>query len=180
MGRISAVALGATLMIATATAAVAQQGGNGQHRGRHDGARMGADRSESEAGRSAPLRALLRNVHLTDAQKHQVKAIRERYQPRYKALRDSLRPAAEQARAARQRGDTAAARQAWAQGADGRRQLMALAHQEASEVRAMLTPDQQRTFDENLAARREHARDAMRDRARDGKHDGRARQRPGR
>ena len=160
------MALGATLIGATATAAVAQDGGRGHHRGRHDGARGGAADSGHRAARPGPVRALLRGIDLSDAQKEQVKAIRERYRPRYHALRDSLRPSAEQARAARQQGDTVAARSAWAQGADERREMMTLAQREAAEIRGVLTPDQQNTFDRNLAAWREHRRDAMRDHAR--------------
>jgi Spy/CpxP family protein refolding chaperone len=83
---------------------------------------------------------------LTDAQKAQIKAIRQKYQPQNEALRAQTKPFMEAARAARQKGDTVAfrsnmekARQV-TQGASFRTQ-------ENAEIRAVLTPDQQAKFD---------------------------------
>jgi Spy/CpxP family protein refolding chaperone len=167
MGRISTAAFGAALVFAAATGAAAQQTDAGHHRGRHGDRQSAA----TPAGRQGSLRGLFRGVNLTDAQKSQVKVIRERYQPQFKALRDSVRPAFEQARAARQRGDTLAARQAWAQTGGERQRMRELMQREAGEVRAILTPDQQKVFDQNVAAMRERVRDRMAG----GRHEGRGR-----
>ena len=111
--------------------------------------------------RMPPGRALLRGVTLTTAQRDQIRAIDEKYRAEGRALRDAMRPAADEARSARQRGDTAAARQAWARTADQRRQFTALRERRVAEVRRVLTAEQQRQFDANrseLQARAEERR----------------------
>jgi Spy/CpxP family protein refolding chaperone len=167
MVRMSTVALGAALIFAAATGAAAQQSDRAQHRGRH-----GDGQTETaRGGRRGAMRGLFRGVNLTDAQKAQVTAIRERYQPQLNALRDSARPAFEEARAARERGDTLAARRAWAKTADTRQRMAELMQRQAGEVRAILTPDQQQVFDKNVAAMRDRVRDHMAD----GRHGGHGR-----
>jgi len=96
-------------------------------------------------------RGALRGVKPTDAQKAQIKAIHDKYQAQFKSYRESMKPAMEEAKAARQRGDTAAARAAFAKTAGSREQAQALRSQESAEIRAILTPDQQKTFDANIA-----------------------------
>ena len=91
--------------------------------------------------------ALMRGVDLTDAQKAQVKTIHEKYQAQFKSIREANKPAMEEARAARQRGDTVAARAAYEK---GRAQFESLREQELNEVRGVLSADQQKTFDANL------------------------------
>lgn len=144
-------------------------------------ARPGWDAGEGgrETRRMAPGRALLRGVTLTSAQKEQLRAIDEKYRTEGRALRDAMRPANEEARAARQRGDTAAARQAWARNADQRRQFAALQERRVGEVRGMLTAEQQRQFDANrseLQARAEERRGNGPARGRGGPRHGRGRQ----
>jgi Spy/CpxP family protein refolding chaperone len=76
---------------------------------------------------------LLKDINLTDAQKAQVKAIREKYAPLQLELRKSAQatggPPDEATRA---------------KGAD-------LRQKQAAEIRAILTADQQAQFDKNLA-----------------------------
>jgi Spy/CpxP family protein refolding chaperone len=87
-----------------------------------------------------------RDLNLTDAQKAQIKAIRQKYQPQKEALRAQAKPFMDAARAARQKGDTAAFRSNMAQA----HQLMQNASfrtQERAEIRAILTPEQQAKFD---------------------------------
>jgi periplasmic protein CpxP/Spy len=108
-----------------------------------------------------PGRSALRGVKPTDAQKAQIKAIHEKYQAQFKSTREAMQPALDEAKAARQRGDTAAARAAFAKTASSRQQAQALRTQETAEIRAILTPEQQKTFDANVAqmkARGDHAR----------------------
>ena len=75
---------------------------------------------------------LLKDITLTDAQKDQNKIIREKYVPRLLELRRAVQatgaPADEATRA----------------------KMTELQSQQAAEIRAILTPDQQKTFDHNL------------------------------
>ena len=109
-------------------------------------------------GRNGEMRGAFRGVTLTDAQKTQMKAIHQKYAAQSKPLMESMRPAMTEERSARQRGDTAAARAAFARTADTRAKFDALRQQERNEVRGILTADQQKAFDANLANRKEHGR----------------------
>jgi len=76
---------------------------------------------------------LLKDITLTDAQKDQVKTIREKYLPQQMELRKGAQatggPPDETTRA----------------------KMMDLQNKQAAEIRAILTADQQATFDKNLA-----------------------------
>ena len=94
-----------------------------------------------------------RDLNLTDAQKAQIKTIRQKYQPQREALRAQSKPYMDAARAARQKGDTAAFRSNMLKA----RQLGESARaQEMSEVRAILTPDQQAKWDARQKAAADH------------------------
>ena len=88
-----------------------------------------------------------RDLNLTDAQKAQIKAIRQKYQPQNQALRAQAKPFFDAARDARQKGDSAAFRS----NMDKARQVMqggqSVRAQETAEIRAILTPDQRAKFD---------------------------------
>jgi Spy/CpxP family protein refolding chaperone len=75
---------------------------------------------------------LLKDLNMTDAQKAQVKTIREKYLPQQLELRKAVQatggPPDEATRA----------------------KMMDLQNQQAAEIRAILNPDQQKTFDHNL------------------------------
>jgi protein CpxP len=75
---------------------------------------------------------LLKDITLTDAQKDQIKTIREKYVPKQLELRKAVQatggPPDEATRA----------------------KMMELQTQQSAEIRAVLTPDQQKTFDHNL------------------------------
>jgi periplasmic protein CpxP/Spy len=98
----------------------------------------------------------LRGIELTDAQRTQVTAIQKKYQDQFKAMRDSAKPAPTAARDARQSGDTAAARAAFSRMQARRARMEQLMTQQRTEIRAVLTAAQQKTFDQNLAAMQEH------------------------
>jgi len=102
-----------------------------------------------EMRRMQPGRALLRGVTLTDAQQQQMRAINQKYQGEEQTLRTAMRPAMDEARTARQRGDSAAARAVRERTADQRRQFAALQERRVAEVRGVLTAEQQRQFDAN-------------------------------
>ena len=91
-------------------------------------------------------------LNLTDAQKAQIKAIHTKYQPQIKASREQAKPFMEAARAARQKGDTAAFR---ANIEKARQVSSAVLQQEMNEVRAVLTPAQRAQADSMMAM---HAR----------------------
>lgn len=74
---------------------------------------------------------LLKDITLTDAQKDQIKAIREKYAPQQMELR----------KAAQATGTLDDATRA---------KMIDLQNQQAAEIRALLTADQQKTFDHNL------------------------------
>ena len=101
----------------------------GEMRGRKGGREFGAD------------------LNLTDAQKAQIKAIHAKYKPQNEALRTQAKPYMDAARAARQKGDTAAFRS----NMEKARQVMqggqSFRTQETAEIRAILTPAQQAKFD---------------------------------
>ena len=87
------------------------------------------------------------DLNLTEAQKAQIKTIREKYKPQNEALRTQAKPFMDAARAARQKGDTAAARS----NMEKARQIMqggqSIRTQEMAEIRNILTPAQQAKFD---------------------------------
>ena len=80
---------------------------------------------------------LLKDITLTDAQKDQVKTIREKYVPKLMELRKAVQATGAPA-------DDAT-----------RAKMMELQSQQSAEIRAVLTPDQQKTFDHNLHELRE-------------------------
>ena len=143
--------------VANAQSTVAPQSGANSARVQHDSTFKGR-RGHARGEKRGEMRGDFRKLNLSDAQKAQMKAIHQKYQPQAKPLIESMRPAMDNARAARQRGDTAAARAAIAGTADARNKLLALREQERAEVRAILTPEQQKTFDANAASRKEHGR----------------------
>lgn len=163
-------ALGLGLALSVGAADLAAQ----QQPPRPDSARAGAQAGQRgmKGQRGMPGRpgraargghgALLRGITLTDAQKAQLRTMREEQRaamqakrPAMQASRDSARKVMEGARAARQRGDTAALRairtqrlarrdQRFAQMAQAREQHIAA-------IRAILTPEQRVQFDRNVA-----------------------------
>ena len=93
---------------------------------------------------------LLRGIQLSDAEKARVKEIREKYQTESKTLRESLRPAMQEMRAARQKHDTVAMKAAWDRTTADRQKLDALMQRERAEIRTALTPEHQTQFDANV------------------------------
>lgn len=94
--------------------------------------------SQGEARRGGGMGGmLLKDITLTDAQKDQIKVIREKYAPKQLELRKAVQ-------ATGVAPDDAT-----------RAKMMELQNQQAAEIRAILTPDQQKTFDHNLHEMRE-------------------------
>jgi protein CpxP len=107
----------------------------------------------ARAGKGVGQRAqgeLLRGVTLTDAEKSKLKETHGRYQAETKSLRASLKPAMQEARAARQKGDTAAARAVLERTKGDREKLRAVMERQKADFRAALTPEHQKQFDANV------------------------------
>ena len=92
---------------------------------------------------------MLRGISLSDAEKARVKTIHAKYVAEAKPLRDSLRPALQKVRAARQARDSAAVRAALAKTTIERQKLWAVMERERAEIRSALTPENQKLFDAN-------------------------------
>ena len=79
---------------------------------------------------------LLKDITLTDAQKNQIKTIREKYLPQQMELRKAAQATGSMDDATRTK-------------------MMDLQTKQADEIRAILTADQQKVFDHNLAEMKE-------------------------
>jgi Spy/CpxP family protein refolding chaperone len=116
----------ATLAIALCVGATSVAAAQGQNEPQGQGERRGGGMGGM----------LLKDINLTDAQKAQVKTIREKYAPQQLELRKS-------AQAVGGPPDEAT-----------RAKMIDLQTKQAAEIRAILTSDQQATFDKNLADQR--------------------------
>jgi Spy/CpxP family protein refolding chaperone len=87
---------------------------------------------QGEARRGERSGMLLKDINLTDAQKDQVKVIREKYLPQLLEIRKASQATGAMDDASRAKSTD-------------------LQNKQAAEIRAILTADQQATFDKNLA-----------------------------
>jgi Spy/CpxP family protein refolding chaperone len=92
------------------------------------------------------------DLNLTEAQKAQTKAIRDKYKPQREALRTQEKPLIDAARAARQKGDTAAFRSNMQK---ARELGQSVRTQEMNEIRGVLTAEQRAKFDARQKERAE-------------------------
>ena len=106
-------------------------------------------------GPGGPAHGLMRGIQLTDAEKASLKTVQEKYRAQFKSLRESMKPQLDAARAARQKGDTVAAKAAFEKTSGDRAKLQSLMEQSRNEMRAALTPEHQKQFDENAAKLKE-------------------------
>lgn len=148
-----ATAAGLVLLVGAAGATIAQAPRGDTPRPtasdttrRHEGHARG-ERGE-RGGRGGPERRLLRGITLTDAQRQQLQALRPARGGQDAAAREQGRKLMEEARAARQRGDTAAAS---ARRAQLRARMEQRRDRETAAIRNILTAEQRTTFDANVA-----------------------------
>jgi Spy/CpxP family protein refolding chaperone len=146
------VVLGAAVAIFAASEATAQAPAKADSAHRHGEMRRG-ERSRGDRGhmREAGIRGAFRGIELTQAQRDQMKTVNEKYRAQFQTIRESLKPDLQAAREARQRGDTVAARAAFERTKAGREKVQALMQQQRTEIRGLLTAEQQQTFDKNVA-----------------------------
>ena len=146
------VALGAAIAMFAASEAIAQAPARTDSARRQGEVRRGdRSRGERDKMRQVGVRGLFRGIDLTQAQRDQMKTVNEKYRAQFQTLRESLKPDLKAAHDARQRGDTVAARAAFERTKPARDQMQALMQQQRTEVRALLTAEQQKTFDANVA-----------------------------
>lgn len=93
---------------------------------------------------------LFRDIALSEIEKSKVKEVHAKYRTESRSLRESLRPAMQEVRTARQKGDTVAAKAAWDRTQQDRESLKALVTRERNEIRSALSAENQRTFDANV------------------------------
>jgi Spy/CpxP family protein refolding chaperone len=101
-------------------------------------------------GRGGKHEGLLRGLKLSAAERSNVKAVHAKYSAQSKQIRESLRPAMQEARADRQKGDTAAARAVFDRTKNSREALRGVMEREHNEIRAALSPANQKQFDANV------------------------------
>lgn len=151
------VVLGAAIAMFAASEATAQAPAQKDSARRQGELRRG-DRPRGERGqamRQAGMKGLFRGIELTQTQRDQMKVVNEKYRAQFKTLRESVQPDMKAAKEARQRGDTVAARAAVERTRAGHNQMQTLMQQQRSELRALLTPEQQSTFDANVQQMKE-------------------------
>ena len=147
MSSVRTLALGALMIVGVAGVSAAQSTTTPPTRAPRSGQMQARRGGGGEFGR---------DLNLTDAQKAQIKAIRQKYQPQNEALRTQAKPFTEAARAARQKGDTAAFRSNMEKAHQVMQGGQSFRTQENAEIRALLTPDQQAKWDarqKNMADR---------------------------
>jgi Spy/CpxP family protein refolding chaperone len=141
--------LGLALIVGSATVAAAQ---NARPDVRPDSARREQGRWGGERGmrRGGPggAGALLNGITLTDAQKTRIQALRKEQASEMKKSREQFGAVMKEARDARQRGDTVTARAKMDQ---VRTQMDAQRTRQIASLRTILTAEQQKQLDANVA-----------------------------
>ncbi|SRR5579863_6594867 len=163
---LASLSLALTLGAATVAAAQSTTTPAEPAPGQTVGAPAGAAAS-TETGPQTPHRhrrddhsRLFRGVHLTADERGKLATIREQYRTQLKPLFHQIRTARHAIRTAAARADTAAVSTARATLRDARGKFRAVRSQWVSDVRGVLTPDQQAQFDKNVA--RMQSRDGAR------------------
>jgi Spy/CpxP family protein refolding chaperone len=166
------IIMGLGLALSLAGTAAAQQPGQDEQRR----PKAGGERGEKGRGRFGPGGFLFRDITLTDAQKTQLQALRKTERDQMEARRDEMKKQFDEARAARERGDTTTARAIMQRNRQQREQMR---EQHVAAVRNILTAEQRVQFDKNVAELKQ--RQAQRgERARGERGARRGKTRPGR
>jgi Spy/CpxP family protein refolding chaperone len=132
-------ALGTTLMLAGSTMSA-----QGSGEARRDTGRNG----EIRRGPGDGMRDLLTGITLTEDQKAKVKAIDEQNKAEMDAKRDEIKKTMDEVKALREKGDSAGAAEKMRPLSEIRR---AYFDKRVAQLRAILTPEQQKQLDANVA-----------------------------
>ena len=143
MRKTRVMALVVASLVSTASFAGAQAPAAGAQAGRHA---MG----RGMEGRRGERGGALRGIKLSDAEQVKVKAIDTKYAAEGKTLRESMKPAMQEARTLRQKGDTAGLRALWDKNKGNRDQMQALRVRQQTEIRGVLSAENQKLFDVNV------------------------------
>ena len=151
--------LGLALIVGAAGAAAAQgtrpdARPDSARRERGERGEAKGERGMRRVGPGGPQGALLRGITLTDAQKTRLQELRKAQEPEMKKNREQFGAVMKEARDARQRGDTATARAKMAQ---VRTTMDAQRERQIASLRTILTAEQQKQLDTNVAAMKERA-----------------------
>ena len=114
------------------------------------------DRGMRGRGLGGPNGALLRGITLTDNQKTKIEALRKEQRSELEKNRDQFSAVMKEARDARQRGDTVTAR---AKMGEVRAQMDKQRERQVASLRTILTAEQQKQLDANVAAWKERGRE---------------------
>ena len=122
----------------------------------------GTVRPERGMERGGRRGALRQGLDLSASEKAALKSVHEKYRAETGPMRESLRTAMQEARADREKGDTAAARAVIARTKTTRTSLRSVMGREQNEIRAALSPANRMQFDANVkqavAARGRHGK----------------------
>ena len=114
------------------------------------------ERGTRRRGPGGPKGALLKGITLTDAQKTRLQELRKENRAAMEKTREQFGAVMKEAREARQRGDTVTARAKMEQ---VREQMGKQREREIASLRTILTADQQKQLDANVARWKERARE---------------------
>jgi protein CpxP len=143
------ILMGLGLALSVAGTAAAQQ--PAQEAPRPKAERQKGD-GRVEGRRGGPDGFLLRGITLTDAQKEQVKQLRQSERGKFDANREQVKKQRDEVRSARERGDTAAVRAIMQR---NRAEMVKAREQHMASVRNLLTAEQRIQFDKNVAELKE-------------------------
>jgi len=164
MRKTRVMALVVASLVSAASFAGAQAPTTAPQAGRHSMGR-GIEGGRGERG------GALRGLKLSDAEKSKVQEIHAKYAAEGKTLRESMKPSMEQARALRQKGDTAGLRALWETNKPNRDRMQALQVRQQSEIRGALSAENQKLFDANVQKQEQRRAERAKD-GKGGKHGG--------
>ncbi|MBA3671509.1 MAG: Spy/CpxP family protein refolding chaperone [Gemmatimonadaceae bacterium] len=138
------VILSVAVALIASTAAVQAQG----PRPRHDRGGMQGTEDRGEM-RDGPGAGLLRGITLSSAEEAKLRDVRTKYRPQMESMRDSMRAEMRKQHEARRVRDSVAMKAEWDRSAPAREKARAAMQQQANDIRAALSPENQAKFDAN-------------------------------
>ena len=139
------------LVVGGAVVAAAQQPAHTPRAGAHQAQDSTRKRFGGRGfGPGAMQKQLFKGITLSDAEKTNIKNVQTKYEAQMKALREQFKPQMKAARQARQRGDTAALKNLWAQTSAQREQTKKLLEAERNDLRGALASEHRAQFDANV------------------------------